>query len=173
MGPSLWGCKEWARTESLSTCPQDYFFYIRIWKIGVYLLLHECCLNKISMGLITMAISISILVIQSHLTLLTLWAAAGQASLSFTISQSLLKLVSIESVMPSSHLDVPFIQPSVVPFSSCPQSFPASGSFLVRQLFASGGQSIGVSVSASGLPMNTRDWFPLGWTGQISLQSKG
>ena len=61
----------------------------------------------------------------------------------------------------------------VVPFSSCPQSFPASGSFQMSQLCASGGQSIGVSTSASVLPVNIQDWFPLGWTGWISLQSKG
>ena len=66
----------------------------------------------------------------------------------------------------------PTISSSVVPFT-CPQSFPASGSFQMSQLFASGGQSIGVSVSTSVLPMNTQDWFPLGWTGWISLQSKG
>ena len=67
------------------------------------------------------------------------------------------------------------IQPSssVVPFSSCPQSFPALGSFQMSQLFASGGQRIGVSASASVLPMNIQDWSPLGWTGWISLQSKG
>ena len=62
---------------------------------------------------------------------------------------------------------------SVIPFSSCLQSFPAWGSFQTSQLFASGGQSIGVSGSASVLPMNTQDWSPLGWTGWISLQSKG
>ena len=67
----------------------------------------------------------------------------------------------------------PAISSSVVPFSSCPQSLPASGSFPMSQLFASGGQSIGVSASASVLPMNTQDWSPLGWTGWISLQSKG
>ena len=67
------------------------------------------------------------------------------------------------------------IQPShpVVPFSSCPQCLPASGSFQISHLFASGGQSIGVSASTSVLPMNIQDWFPLGWTGWISLQSKG
>ena len=65
------------------------------------------------------------------------------------------------------------ISSSVVPFSSCPQSFPASGFFPMSQLFASGGQSIGVSASASILPMNTQDWSPLGWTDWISLQSKG
>ena len=59
----------------------------------------------------------------------------------------------------------PTLSSSVVPFSSCPQSFPASGSFPMSQLFASGGQSIGVSASASVLPMNIQDWFPLGWTG--------
>ena len=67
----------------------------------------------------------------------------------------------------------PTISSSVVPFSSCLQSFPASGSFPISQLFASGGQSIGVSASSSVLPMNIEDWFPLGWTGWISLQSKG
>ena len=67
----------------------------------------------------------------------------------------------------------PTISSSVVPFSSCPQSFPASGSFPISQLVASGGQRIGISASASVLPMNTQDWSPLGWTGWISLQSKG
>ena len=70
--------------------------------------------------------------------------------------------------MPSNHLIL--CRP---PFSSCPQSFPASGSFPMSQLFAWGGQSIGVSASASVLPMNTQDWSPLGWTGWLSLQSKG
>ena len=67
----------------------------------------------------------------------------------------------------------PTISSSVVPFSSCPQSFPASGSFQMSQLFTSGGQSIGVSASTSVPPMNTQDWSALGWTGWISLQSKG
>ena len=67
----------------------------------------------------------------------------------------------------------PTISSSVVPFSSCPQSFPASGSFQMSQLFTWGGQSIGVSASTSVPPMNTKDWSPLGWTGWISLQSKG
>ena len=67
----------------------------------------------------------------------------------------------------------PNISSSVVPFSSCLQSFPASGSFQVSQFFALGGQSIGVSASASVLPMNIQDCFPLGWTGWISLLSKG
>ena len=67
----------------------------------------------------------------------------------------------------------PTILSSVIPFSSFPQSFLASGSFQMSQLFASGGQSIGVSASTSVLPMNTQDWSPLGWTGWISLHSKG
>ena len=67
----------------------------------------------------------------------------------------------------------PTISSSVVPFSSCPQSFPTSGSFQMSQFFASGGQSSGVSASASVLPMNIQDWFPLRWTDWISLQSKG
>ena len=67
----------------------------------------------------------------------------------------------------------PIISSSVVPFSFCLQSFPASGSFQMSQLFALGGQNIGVSASASVLPMNTQDWFPLRGTGWISLQSKG
>ena len=67
----------------------------------------------------------------------------------------------------------PTISSSVVPFSTCPQPFPISGSFQMSQLFASGGQRIGVSASASVLPMDTQDWSPLGWTGWISLQSKG
>ena len=74
---------------------------------------------------------------------------------------------------PSSRWCHPAISSSVIPFSSFPQSLPASGSFPMSQLFAWGGQSIGVSASASVLPMNTQDWSPLGWTGCISLQSKG
>ena len=97
----------------------------------------------------------------------TPWTAAHQVSLSITSSQSLLKLMSIESVMPSNH---PIF---CHPFSSCLQPFPASGSFQMSQFLASGGQSIEVSASASVLPMNIQDWSPLGWTGWISLQPKG
>ena len=74
---------------------------------------------------------------------------------------------------PSSQWCHPTISSSVIPFSSCLQSFPASGSFQMTQFFTSGGQSIEVSASASVLPMNIQDWFPLGWTGWISLLSKG
>ena len=73
---------------------------------------------------------------------------------------------------PSSQWCHPTISSSVIPFSSCPQSFPASGSFSMSQIFAWGGQSIGVSALASVLPMNTQDWSPLGWAGWISLQYK-
>ena len=98
---------------------------------------------------------------------LTPWTAARQASLSITNSRSSLRLTSIELVIPSSHLIL------CHPLSSHLQSFPASGSFPMSQFFPLGGQSIGVSASTSVLPMNTQDWSPLGWTGWISLQSKG
>ena len=97
----------------------------------------------------------------------TRWTAAREASLSTTNSRSLLKPMSIESVMPSNHLML------CCPLSSSLQSYPASGSFPMSQFFVSGGQSIGVSASTSVLPMNIQDWSPLGWTGWISLQSKG
>ena len=74
---------------------------------------------------------------------------------------------------PSSWWCYPTISSSVIPFSSCLQSFPVSGSFPVSQFFTSDGQSVRVSASTSVLPMNIQDWFPLGWTGWISLQSKG
>ena len=106
----------------------------------------------------------------SHVQLfVTPWIPARQASLSIIISQSPPKPMSIESVMPSSDV----ISSSVVPVSSCLQSLPASGSFPMSQLFVWGVQSVGVSASTSVLPMNTQDWSPLGWTGWISLPSKG
>ena len=77
------------------------------------------------------------------------------------------------SSCPSRQWCHPTISSSVVPFSSCPQSFPASGSFQMSQFFTSDGQSIGVSASASVLPVSIQDRFPLGWTGLMSLQSKG
>ena len=97
----------------------------------------------------------------------TPWIAARQASLSITNSGSSLKLMSIESVMPSSHLIL------CRPFSSCPQSLPESESFPMSQLFAWGGQSIGFSALASFLPKKSQGWSPSDWTGWISLQSKG
>ena len=97
----------------------------------------------------------------------TPWIAARQASLSITNSWSSSRLTSIQSVMPSSHLIL------CRPFSSCPQSLPASESFPMSQLFARGGQSTGVSALASVLPKKSQGWSPSEWTGWISLQSKG
>ena len=99
----------------------------------------------------------------------TPWTAAHQASLSFTVSR-----VGSNS-WPLSQWCHPTISSSVAPFFSCPQSFPASGSFPMSQLFTSGGQSIGASASASAsvLSMNTQHQFPLGFTSLISLLSKG
>ena len=102
----------------------------------------------------------------SHVWLfVTPWTAACQCSLPFTISQKLLRLTSIESVMPSNHLVF------CLTFSSCLQTFPASGSFPMCQFFTSGSQSIKPSASASVFPMNIQDWFPLGLIGLISMQS--
>ena len=102
----------------------------------------------------------------SHIWLFeTPWTVACQVSLSITNSKTLLKLMSKESVMPSNHL--------IIPFSSHLHSFPVSGSFQMSYFFESGSQCIGVSASASVLPMNTLEWSPLGWTGWISLLSKG
>ena len=97
----------------------------------------------------------------------TPWTAAHQASLSFTISWSFLKLMSNELVMLSNHLSL------CLSLRFCLQSFSASGSFLMDHHYTSGGKSIGASASASVLPTNNQDWFPLGLTGWISLQSKG
>ena len=105
--------------------------------------------------------------IVSVLLFVSPWTAVCQASLSFTISQTLLKLMSIESVIPSNHLI------SIVSFSSCPKSFPASGSFPMSWLFASDGQSIGVLASASVLPMNIQGWYPIGLTGLITKGLSG
>ena len=95
------------------------------------------------------------------------WTAALQASLSFTVSRSLLRFMSIESVMPSNHLIL------CHPLLLLPSIFPHIRIFSKSQLFASGGQSIGASASAPVLPMNIQDWFPLGWTDLISLLFKG
>ena len=105
----------------------------------------------------------------SHVQLsATPWTAACQASLSITNSRSLLKLMSIELVMPSNYL---ILCHPLLPLPSI--FFPASESFPMSQFFAAGGQSIRVSASTSVLPKNIQAWLPLGWTGLISLQSKG
>ena len=97
----------------------------------------------------------------------TPWIAARQASLSITNSRSLLKLKSIKSVMPSNPLII------CHPLLLLPSIFPSIQVFFNDQFFTSGGQCIGVSALASVLPMNIQDWFPLGWTGWMSLLSKG
>ena len=104
----------------------------------------------------------------SHVQLFaTPWTAAHQASLSITNSQSLLKFMSMELVMPSNHLIL------CHPLLLLPSVFPSIRGFSNKSVFASGGQIIGVSASASVLPMNIQDWFSLGGTCWISLQSKG
>ena len=97
----------------------------------------------------------------------TLWTATRQTSLTINNSRSSPKPMSIVSVMPSNHLIL------CRPLLLLPLIFPSIRSFQMTQLFVSGGQSTGVSASTSALPMNTQDWSPLGWTGWISLQSKG
>ena len=104
----------------------------------------------------------------SHVWLFgTPWTAACQASLAFTISWNLLKFTSIESMMPSNYLIL------CHPLFLLPSIFPSIRVFVMSWLFISGGQSIGVSASASVLPVNIQDWFPVGLTGLISLQPKG
>ena len=106
-------------------------------------------------------------VAQSCPTVVTPWTAARQVFLSITNFWSLLKLMSIKSVMPSNHLIL------CHPLLLLPSIFPSNRSFPVNQFFMSGGQSFGVSASASVFPMNIQDWFPIGLTGWISLQSNG
>ena len=113
-------------------------------------------------------LSVSSVQLLSHVWLfVTPWTVACQASLSITNSWSLPKLMSIELVMPSNHHIL------CCPLLLLPSYLSASGSFPMSQFFESGGQNIGVSASASVLPTNIQDWFPLGLTGRISLLSKG
>ena len=125
-----------------------------IWKKGLFIFLSFLCISSIQL-------------LSCVQLFVTPWIAACQASLSITNSRSLLKLMSI------GRWCHPAISSSVVPFSSYPQSLPASESFPMSQFFAWGGQSTRVSASASVLPVNIQDWSPLGWIGWISLQSKG
>ena len=118
----------------------------------------------------------------------SLWDSGGSAQFSLSVTSDSLRPDESQHARPPCPLPTPgvywnscplsqwchpTISSSVISCSSCLQSFPASGSFQMSQLFTSGGQSIGVSASTSVLPMNTQDWSPLGWTGWISLQSKG
>ena len=123
------------------------------------------CRDCVTMKTFTLVSSLQLL---SHVQLfVTPWTAAHQPSLSIKNFWSLLKLVSIELTMPSNHLIF------CCPILLLPSIFPSIRVFFpVSQFIISGGQSIGVSASASVLSMNIQDWFPLGWTGWISLQSK-
>ena len=128
-------------------------------------------LEVIFVALIVVMVSLICLpsMLLSHLVLsdsATPWTAARQAPLPFTISRGLLKC----PLSPRCYLA---ISSSAIPFSTCPQSFPASGSFPMSWLFASGGKSIGALTSPPVLPMNIQGWFPLGLTGLISLLFKG
>ena len=133
--------------------------------VGSAVVLHTAVLRKYPKELRLSAQFSS--VAQSSPTLCDPMNHSTQASLSITNTQSPPKPMSIGSMMPSNHLIL------CCPRSSRPQSFPASGSFPMSQLFTSGGQNIGASASSSVLPMNIQGWSPLGWTSWISLQSKG
>ena len=156
------GTKSWAWLKQLSICT-----HTAEWKLS--LTSSSLLLVKTSWGVVFSNGVISdfwrSLQLLSHVRLFaTPWTAAGQASLSITNSQSLLKLLSIELVMPST------TSSSGIPFSSCLQSFPVLESFQMRQFFAD--ICAGLSASTSVLPMNTQDSFPLGWTVWTSLQSQ-
>ena len=126
------------------------------------------CINfKYLQGTLWLKITLSLLFSHSARLFATPWTTALQASLSIANSRA------CSNPCPLSQRCHPTISSSVIPFSSCLQSFPASGSFPMSWLFASGGQSVGASASVSVLPMNFQDWFPLGLTGLISMLSKG
>ena len=142
-------------------------FYLNNWETFVHVVLSSiiCCGTKYCVYMLNWGLFCLYLPVISKVQLtvdqllnlvwlfVTPWTVTCQASLSFTISWSLLKLISIELLMP---FNITF---SVIPFSSCLQSFPTLGAFLMSQLFATGGQSIGASASASVPPMNIQDWF--------------
>ena len=132
-----------------------------------YVIIKPNLMNIITVRIFSILKFSSVQSLSRVLLFTTPWTGARQASLSITNSQSSLKLMSIESVMPSSH---PIL---CCPLLFLPQSLPASESFPMSQLFAWGGQSTGVSALASFLPKNIQDWSPLEWTGWISLQSNG
>ena len=133
-------------------------------EISILVKLSECCFTPIILAKPD-GQSIAVHSLSCVWLFVTPLTTACQTSLSFTISWSLLKPCPLSWWCP------PTISSSVSPFSSCPQSFPASESFPMSWLFTSGGQSIGASASV--LPMNSQGWFPLGLTGSISLLSKG
>ena len=131
-------------------------FHFRIVSVAIQLIfyiaqLKKFCVDSIEFSVYKIMSPVNVVqLLKSCLDTAIPWTVARQASLSFTVSQSLLKFMSIKLVMPSNHL-------IVSPFSFCPQSFPAIGTFPMSQLFAPGGQSIGVSGLASVLPMNIQD----------------
>ena len=151
----LWVIKSYC----LPVFSNAFFFYIMLKRI-----------NRKKYSLLCISTLQTFVVFQLFSQLSHVWlfvtpcAAAYQASLSITNPQSLLKLMSIKSVMPSNHL---------IPYLLLPSLFPSIRVFPMSQFFASGSHSIGVSASASVLPMNIQDWLPLGWIGLISLQSRG
>ena len=139
---------------------------------------HYFCLGNLGHGLLTTGRTgqeclhvINVFSSVQSLSHVWLWDPMDCSMQGFPIHHRLPGLAQIH--VPSSQWCHPTISFSVIPFSFHLQSFPASGSFQMSQFFTSGGQSIGVSASASVLPMNIQDWFPLGWTGWISLQPKG
>ena len=127
--------------------------------------------NQMDLSILSLSLFVFYIVLVQSLSCVRLfvtpWTAACQAFLSITKSRSLLKLMSIKSVMPSNHLILCHC------FSFPPSIFPSTRVFSTESVLISGGQSIGVSALASVLSMNIQDWFPSGWTGWISLQSKG
>ena len=131
--------------------------------------MQEKCNSLCMLPVLFMMVNSTCSVGKSYLTLCDPMTAVCQASLSFTISQSLLKLLSNDWVSDAIQPSYPLSPPSPPTLSF----FPASRYFPVSWLFASGGQNIGSSASASVLPINIQGWFPVGWTSLISLQSKG
>ena len=157
------GWSDWCWLSRRKWVAATHFGKCGMQKVTLWFLITPRSCIKINKKLCCCCCSIT----QSRPTLGIPWTAAQQTSLSFTSSWSLLKLMSIEPMMPSNHLSL--CHPLILP----PSIFPRLGSSLMSQFFASGGQNIGASVSASVLPRNIQDWFPLGLTGVISLQTRG
>ena len=151
----------------ICVCMYTHFLNIMLFLILIFTFLTPETFLYMLFKVHIMTPSVQLSSVAQSWLLATPWTAARQASLSSPTPGAYSNSCAL------SWWCHPTISSSVVPFSSCPQSLPASGSFPMSQFFASGGLSIGASASASVLPMNTQDWSPLGWTGWISLQSKG
>ena len=157
----------WPDFSSVHPSPFPSFTYSACVSQGSILSCHLILYSWISKAKWYTGVTVSSVQSLSHVWLFaTSWTEACQASLSITNSRSLLKLMSIKSVMPSNCLIL------CHPLLFHLQSFPPSGSFQMSQFFTSGGQSTGVSASASVLPMNIQDWFPLGWGNSQGLRKK-